>query len=249
MQMDVVDLAARDLLPVLRAVPPERLPASGPARAALALLTGWDGGMTREAPQPLIFNAWVQQFHTALLERIGVPPAGRAAVAPWPQLLHYALSPAGAHWCGGDCAPMLADSLTAATAGLAARFGADPAAWRWGVAHRAVFAHPVLRTLPVLGNLAQIAIDAPGGDSTLDRGGVDPASYLSIHGAEFRGVYDLADLDRSRFIVAPGQSGTLFSPLARKFLLRWRDGGSVTLGREPASVAVRVTLSPQGAAP
>lgn len=247
MQMDVADLIARDLLPTLRAVPPEALPAEGPARAALALLTGWDGEMTRDAPQPLIFSAWMLRFHTALLDHIGVPPAGRAGVAPWPQLLPYALSPAGAHWCGGDCTKLLADSLAASTAGLAARFGADPAKWRWGTAHQAVFAHPVLRTLPMLERLAEIAIPTPGGDNTLDRGGVDPATYVSIHGPEYRGIYDLSDLDRSRFVMAPGQSGNLFSPLARSFLLRWRDGGSVALGREPDNVAVRITLKPEAA--
>jgi penicillin amidase len=248
MQADVVNLAARELLPALRAVPPGMLPATGPARAALALLTGWDGEITRDAPQPLIFNAWIARFHGALLDRIGVPAAGRAAVAPWPQLLRHVLSPAGAHWCGGDCAQLLADSLGTATADLAARFGADPAAWRWGDAHRAVFAHPLLRALPMLARLADISVATAGDDVTLDRGGVDPTSFVSIHGPEFRGVYDLADLDRSLFVVAPGQSGNLFSPLARNFLLRWRDGGSVTLGREPASVAVRIALHPQGAA-
>jgi penicillin amidase len=39
-------------------------------------------------------------------------------------------------------------------------------------------------------------------------------------------VYDLADLDRSLFMVAPGQSGNLLSRHARDFLTRWRDGGS-----------------------
>jgi len=203
--------------------------------------------MTRDAPQPLIFNAWIQHIHTALLARLGVPPSGQAGVAPWPQLLRHALSPAGAHWCGGDCTPLLADSLAAAAADLATRFGPDPAAWRWGAAHRAVFAHPLLRTLPVLGPLAEIAIPTGGDDVTLDRGGLDPASYASVHGAAFRGVYDLADLDRSLFVIAPGQSGNLFSPLARRFLQRWRDGASVMLGREPASVAVRITLAPQSA--
>ena len=36
---------------------------------------------------------------------------------------------------------------------LTRRFGNDPARWRWGEAHPAVFAHPMLRPLPVLGPL------------------------------------------------------------------------------------------------
>jgi penicillin amidase len=57
-------------------------------------------------------------------------------------------------------------------------------------------------------------------------------------------VYDLADLDRSLFVVAPGQSGNLLSRHAWDFLRRWRDGGTVTLGPAPDHVEERVRLTP-----
>jgi penicillin amidase len=244
MQSDVVDLAARDLLPKLRDVPAPEQPAS----AALALLAGWDGTMSREAPQPLIFNAWMQRFYADLMDRNGVPPAGRAAVAPWPQLVRHALSPEGAALCGGDCRTLLADSLATATTDLARRFGADPAAWHWGGAHEAVFAHPVLRLVPVLGSLLEGRIATGGDDVTIDRGGMGQRTLESVHGPEFRGVYDLAELDASLFVIAPGQSGNPFSRLARNFLTRWRDGTAVMLAPQPTHVATRITLSPGDAA-
>ena len=46
-------------------------------RAALALLAGWDGAMRPDAPQPLIFNAWLQQFDAALLQRQWLRQADR----------------------------------------------------------------------------------------------------------------------------------------------------------------------------
>jgi penicillin amidase len=244
MQADVVSLAARELLTTLRAVPAE-----GAARAALALLDGWDGAATRDAPQPLIFNAWMQRFDADLLDHIGVPHEARAAVAPWPQLARHALSPAGAHWCGGDCRPLLGQSLAAAVAGLAARFGPDPAAWRWGAAHEARFAHPVLRLIPGLGAWLEGHIAAPGDDDTIDRGGMAQGSLEASHGPEFRGVYDLANLDASLFVIAPGQSGNPFSALARGFLQRWRDGASVTIGPLAAETATLITLTPDTGAP
>jgi penicillin amidase len=247
-QLDIVDLAARDLLPTLRALPAEMLPPGSTARAAFALLAGWDGVTARDGPQALIFNAWAQRFRSSLLDHLGVPPAGRAAVAPWPQLLHHAFSPAGAHWCGGDCRQMLADSLVRSMPDLVARFGPDPALWRWGAAHQAVFAHPVLRLLPALGALTEARIETPGDDSTIDRGGLAQGTYESVHGPEFRGVYDLADLNRSLFVMAPGQSGNPFSHLARNFLQRWRDGASVTLAPDAPRIAAVITLNP-GPAP
>ncbi|WP_250265751.1 penicillin acylase family protein, partial [Rhodovastum atsumiense] len=62
MQVDTVDLVARDLLPRLRAVAvPDGLP-----RAALALLAEWDGQTRLNLPQPLIFNAWMRQLNAAI---------------------------------------------------------------------------------------------------------------------------------------------------------------------------------------
>ena len=57
-----------------------------------------------------------------------------------------------------------------------------------------------------------------------------------MHGAAYRGVYDLADLDRSLFVVTPGQSGNPLSRHARDFLTRWRDGAMVLLGPIPVGV-------------
>jgi penicillin amidase len=237
MQVDVGSVYAQRLLPRLRAIPAP----PGAAGRALALLADWDGSMAMDLPQPLIFNAWIDQFRDAVLARAGVPPA---YAGPSSEFVAYVLSPAGAAWCGGDCTPMLSAALSAATADLAARFGADPASWRWGAAHRAVFAHPLLSRLPLIGGVGILAIDSPGDDSTLDRGGTGWSGFDAVHGASFRGVYDLAALDRSRFVMAPGQSGNLLSPHARDFLKRWRDGATILLGPATATVAATVTLSP-----
>jgi penicillin amidase len=199
--------------------------------------------MAMDLPQPLIFNAWIDRFRDAVLGRAGVPPAD---AGPGAEFVAYVLSPAGASWCGGDCTPMLSASLAAAMADLVARFGADPASWRWGGAHRAVFAHPLLSRLPLVGSLGVLAIDSPGDDSTLDRGGTGWSGFDSVHGASFRAVYDLAALDRSRFMMAPGQSGNLLSAHARDFLKRWRDGATILLGPAATSVATTVTLTPVG---
>jgi penicillin amidase len=109
--------------------------------------------------------------------------------------------------------------------------------------HRAVFAHPILRTLPLVGPYATISIPSPGDDDTVDRGGMD-AALQSVHGASFRGVYDLANLDQSLFMMAPGQSGSLFSPHARDFVARWRDGATITLGPIAPSITGTIHLTP-----
>ncbi|WP_146101649.1 penicillin acylase family protein [Rhodopila globiformis] len=236
MQLDVVDLFARKVLPALLAVTDLK----GRALAAQAALRGWDGTAAMDQPAPLIFNAWMEAFYRAVLAHAGIP---LTAGGPTADFLSYVLSPAGAHWCNNDCAPMLRSSLTDAVRELSSRFGTDVQAWRWGAAHQAVFANPLLRAIPVLGPLTTITIPSPGDDNTVDRGGMN-AALQSVHGAAYRGVYDLANLDRSLFVITPGQSGNPFSSHARDFVLRWRDGATITLGPEAARTTGAVRLTP-----
>jgi penicillin amidase len=65
-----------------------------------------------------------------------------------------------------------------------------------------------------------------------------------VQGPEFRGVYDLADLDRSLFMMAPGQSGNLFSRHSRDLLKPWRDGETLTLAPEADKVTASIRLTP-----
>ena len=164
MQVDVKSAFAAQVLPMLDAID---LP-DGPARKAASLLRGWDGTMAIDAPQPLIFNAWMQRFDLALLERAGIATIWRG---PWMEFSAWALTPAGASWCGGDCRPILRDALADAVRTLSATLGPDPAAWRWGDVHQAVFAHPVLGRMPLIGRLTTARIPQPGDDSTVFVGG------------------------------------------------------------------------------
>jgi penicillin amidase len=245
MQVDAGSPYARALLAVLRGVAvPE-----GRARQAQTQLRDWDGTMSMDGPQPLIFNAWLARFRDDVLRRAGVPeqsPAvSRQDFVAW--LLSANADPAArAAWCGGPCEAMLGAALESAAAELAARLGPDPAAWRWGAVHRAVFAHPLLRFVPVLGRLTEASAAIPGDTTTINRQEALFGGFASVHGPSFRGVYDLADLDRSRFIVAPGQSGNLLSATARVFLQRWAEGAMVELGPGTAAdpVTARIQLTP-----
>lgn len=229
MQVDIVSTYAAALLPTLRAVP-----------GAPGVLRDWDGAMAMNAPQPLISSAWMQAFHHAVLDRAHIP---YSASAPTFEFVPFVLSPEGKSWCGGDCGPLLKSTLESTMSSLATRFGPDPATWRWGKVHQAVFAHPLLRSIPVLGALTTERIAVPGDGTTLDRAGTNEA-LEAVHGASYRGVYDLADLDRSLFMMAPGQSGNPLSRHARDFLTRWRDGAMVLLAHDPVEVAGTLRLLP-----
>ena len=237
LQVDPISRFARHILPVLAAVPP----LDGVSRQGLALLAAWDGGMRVDQPQPLLFNAWMRRFETAAREARG---PGQPLVGMSSDVVAYLLSPDDAGRCGGSCTALLSRTLTEAITGLQSSYGTDPGLWRWGAAHQAVFAHPLLGRLPWVGELVTWRIEQPGDDTTVFRGGVRGSDWSSVHGAGFRGVYDLSDLDRSRFAVTPGQSGHPLRSTVASLMQRWRDGTSLLLGPEPARVQATVELSP-----
>ena len=92
-----------------------------------------------------------------------------------------------------------------------------------------------------------MALETDGGDTTLNRGGLrysapDDGLFENIHGPGYRALYDLSDLDNSRFVIATGQSGNPLSAFYGSLRERWRDGGYVTLSATQ-EVAHRLILS------
>jgi penicillin amidase len=238
MQRDDVSVFARDILPHFAALPPQ----PGEAGQAQALLAKWDGTMADEAPQPLIFNTAIQLFVTQTLAANKVPEKDSGA---WADFAAWLLGPQGGAWCGGDCEPALALALRDGVAGLAKTYGPDPSSWRWGNAHRAVFSHPLLGDLPVVKDIASAHVPVQGDDTTLFRGGSGKlGDFEARHGAGYRGIYDLADLDRSRFVVTPGQSGNIFSAHAWDMLKLWQSGNTVAIPASPDGVTATILLTP-----
>jgi penicillin amidase len=243
MQNDVVSTFAQEILPTLRAVVPSQ--AAAPAHA---LLRDWDGSMAADAPQPLVFHAWLRAFRRLALEA-GNATAAEDAVGP--EFLRALLRPDGqaaAAWCGADrCAALLARALDQAVEQVARDQGRDPAAWRWGTAHVARFEHPLLRFIPGLSQLTRLEIPSGGDGETISRGGFRDAGgqpFAHVHGAGLRIVLDLGDPDGVLAMIATGQSGHPLSDHWGSLLQRWRDGDVLTLGRTPDREAGRIRLTP-----
>jgi penicillin amidase len=51
----------------------------------------------------------------------------------------------------------------------------------------------------------------------------DNEPFANRHAASLRALYDLSDLENSRFIHSTGQSGNVLSPLYRNYTQRWAD--------------------------
>lgn len=227
-QGDRLSVMAGELLPLLLAAPlkGER------QKRAVRLLRGWDREMDRNRPEPLIFMAWVREINRALYaDELGKLFPLYFGVRP--RVVHRMLT-TDTSWCDDvrtsgkeTCNQRIATALDRALKDLRERYGAEPADLRWGQAHYADFRHPVLNYVPVIKRFANLSIPSNGGRYTVNKAsprfGDAKAPFAQRAGPGFRAIYDLANLDRSRFIIATGQSGNPFSPHYDDFVERWRD--------------------------
>ena len=226
---DTHSLAARAMMPILLF---QAEPASDVAIAAHDLLRSWDFQMDREAPQPLIFHTWLAELRHALFaEHLGPMYAEAGRDVP-PSRIRRILTERPV-WCDRastdaveTCSDLLSHTLHSTVERLARDYGNNPADWRWGDAHRAPLDHQIFGRIPVLGELISIGSETDGGPWTVNRGNYRTSTpgFAHVHGAGFRAVYDLSDLDNSRFIIATGQAGHPLSPHFGDMVGPWSAG-------------------------
>ena len=248
MQLDVVSMAARELLPHLLRAPVE----TDRAREALDVLADWDGGMHRDSAAPVIFYAWLMELNRALIADELGPDFAEFRGAGAARLARLLTD--GQEWCDDvttddteTCGEQLVAALEAALNRLSLRHARPASRLRWGEDHVVRFRHRLLGRIPVIGRLFEIRVESGGGSYTLNRGGVslnENSLFENRHGPGYRAVYDLADLDNSRFMIATGQSGNPLSPLYGNLVERWRDGEYLKLVGETTVPAKRLLLTP-----
>ncbi|HLW90421.1 MAG TPA: penicillin acylase family protein [Roseiarcus sp.] len=233
MQGDLLSLAAKDLLPVVALA----APSSDRARQALALLAKWDGVMDKDRPEPLIFDAWMHEMRLILInERTGLPLAEKGPFAASALAFLIEDHP---QWCDGikgpdpDCHAAISRAFDQALDRLVQRDGADMSKWRWGAEHVSILTNQFYSHLPLFGRLSDLSVSSSGDFYALDRGGGfnPPADrpFARVHAAGYRGIYDLGDPDKSRFMIATGESGHIFSGHYGDLVPLWNDVKAITL--------------------
>ena len=209
------------------------------ARAALERLREWDNAVRAGRAEGLIFNVWAREIQRRALARaLGdlAPDGGRDRA----KLVLDVLSRASP-FCEGDCARLAEDSLVAAVQWIELRHGRDMAKWRWGAEHVAPFDNPLLARIPLIGDRLSVDVPTSGDYFTVNRGasyGARDAErpFAHNHGAGYRAVYDLSDLDASLFMIAPGQSGHPLSPHWADLAPIWATGRHLRLARSRAEL-------------
>jgi penicillin amidase len=93
--------------------------------------------------------------------------------------------------------------------------------------------HRVFSHVPLLDRVSDLSVPSSGGFYTLNRGGgfetPTDKQFARTHAAGFRGLYDLADPETSRFMITTGESGHIFSPHYGDLVPLWNEGKSILL--------------------
>ncbi len=261
-QLDTVSFTARTLLPLIGAdlwFTGEPAPNGTPERKrqiALELLANWTGEMNEHLPEPLIYSAWLRALQDRLVQdELG--PLAKEFKHVEPLFIERVFRDikGASEWCDilqsspkESCTDIARISLDAAILWLEENYSTDLASLRWGDAHQATHDHAVLGEVPVLRYFVNIRQSTSGGDNTLMRGrtkgGDGTQSFLNVHGAGYRGVYDFTDPDSSLFVISTGQSGHLFSRHYDDLGALWRRGEYIPMSLDEGlarAAAVGVT--------
>ena len=129
--------------------------------------------------------------------------------------------------------------MTEALMGLSKTYGRNPEQWRWGEAHPAIAQHRPLGELPLLAPLFNVSQPSGGDHFTINVGqyrATGDMPYANRQAASLRLIFDLANLDNSRFIYPTGQSG---NPLSS----RYRDMGAAWAKLETRPLDTRMPES------
>ena len=228
-QADTVSPRVREILPLLLKAKPQ----SAEAQQVLRELGLWNIDMAIEGAEPLIVSAWLRE----LGRLIYADELGDLFNGAWEHRAVFmrnvlADTDGQGRWCDDvttpakeSCADLLPRALDLALADLKRRYGDDRKQWHWGEAHFALSEHRPFGRQPQLAKFFDVRVPSPGdtytvnvGSSTLANEG---APFANRHAASLRAIYDLADLDKSMYMHATGQSGNLLSPLYGNFAERW----------------------------
>ncbi|MGA9289329.1 MAG: penicillin acylase family protein [Anaerobacillus sp.] len=228
LQNDFVNLQGKEFTPILTS----RLnknELTSVEREALNVLKDWNFIDGRNESAPLLFHLWLVEIENFLFKgEIDKDMMklfeGKNQVVD--QLIRQASKGEEGPWMqkAGGFSTVLTSSYQAAVKRAVDLQGHTPEKWAWGTFHSVPFEHP-LGAIKPLDLLFNPEVNAMGGSRvTVGAAGWNTSTGLVNHGAPWRGITDLSDIQTSYNVVSPGQSGYVFSKWYDNQIDDWVDG-------------------------
>lgn len=221
LQTDYTSLPARQLVPLLAA-----LPAGDAAteRARQALLA-WNDVLDASSVAAGIYEAWYRHLAPAVTDVVVPAPARSSARGiSTTRIVQWLTSPGGEFGASPIARrdSLLLGSLGAAVAELTQRYGADMSAWEWGHYHSVTLHHPMSGAVtPEVRSRLDVGPWPRGGDANTP--GATGSGENQTAGASFRFIVEPGDWDSAVGANTPGQSGDVNSSHYRDLFELWKN--------------------------
>lgn len=228
LQMDQTNLYAKEFLTqMLGSV--ENLDTKGEYKEILSLVKQWNQVDDKEQAAPLVFHKWMKELPQTLLEEempedVYSMLPGKGNISD--QLLRKGYNNEQSAWLEayGGVDKWVYDSFVKATEEISEEFGSNEKKWKWGDYHQLTFDHPLGGASPILAYLLNPdPVPIGGSNITVQAAGFGEDGKVD-HGASWRFVADLADLNEAYHIVGPGQSGHMKSEWYHSQVDDWAEG-------------------------
>ena len=239
-QNDVYSIPASVVTPTFIAVGQAT---GGAAHEAAQLLTGWNDTLTASSASAAVYELTLANLVRAVIEPKLGPSLYSAYVYSSPDegsgltavAINIVQHPATYFGNSGEAATTaraqaVAQAEQEAITTLTAHFGPDATQWRWGSLHQLTLSEQGFGGLPFIGSVFSASpVARPGDETTIDMGGnynqyLTTPDWSQTYGPAYRQVIDMAHLDSSGWILAPGESGQPFSRHLADQLSRWSQG-------------------------
>jgi penicillin G amidase len=247
------DVLAPSILPLRNAMLAQAAPFAPEDQAMLTAFQRWDGLMAGNRWEPALFHAW----NMALIKRLtqdDLGPLYQDNQRLRQPFLLAVLGPASkqSDWCDDrrtrpieTCQQQTQAALREAVSTMAGlQKTPEWQKWRWDRVRIVVNAHRPFEQVPFLARFFSIHSPYEGSDNTINVAhmimkGKNP--YRAEHLASYRALYDLSNLEQSRYVIPTGQSGNFFSPYYRDLSKLWGANRYITIPTRPEAIAKSAT--------
>jgi len=224
LQMDAVNLRAREFVPYFNEVL-QNEPLTEKEKELLALMMEWNFEDHVDLPQPLIFDHWLTAIEEILYKDISedVMDMFSAHGQTTDELLRMGDR---SIWIdeNGGLSEILTDALRIAMIELEEDYGSDPTKWQWGDYHQVQFKHPLSSANKYLAYIFNKKPLPVNGSNVTPMAASYKEEGLVNHGASWRFVIDVENIDLGYHIVGPGQSEHIKSPWYSDQTEDWVNG-------------------------
>jgi penicillin amidase len=235
LQFDLVSVQAREMVPyILHAYDSVSVPEND-VKTVLEYFRNWNFEMRKEDVSTTLFQATINKLiYNIFHDKMGDQLYGlydTLASTPLSALSHLMKNP-DSEWFDDLSTPsresrddMIRKSVSDAIASLKNDLGGDLKEWQWGRLHTVTFRH-VFGANKLLSGFFNIGPFPIGGShATINVGQYFIAhSFQSAVGPSMRQVFNLADVNDTRSVLPPGQSGQVFTSHYKDQIPLWLNG-------------------------